>query len=180
MKRSLIICGAIGSGKWAISWYISEKTGGSIFTLSSIPGNFLREFDIAATRENYARMSWLLRSTFWEDIFLRAVERFIENSPDHILIFDWPRRVNVIEKIMELTDAMIIYIEASDEKRYERIQTRWEKLDEGSLTLEQFLEQEELNTEKELETIRNMADIIIENIGTKEELFAKIDTILLS
>ncbi len=88
--------------------------------------------------------------------------------------------MNVIEKIMELTDAMIIYIEASDEKRYERIQTRWEKLDEGSLTLEQFLEQEELNTEKELETIRNMADIIIENIGTKEELFAKIDTILLS
>ena len=174
MKRSFIICGAIGSGKWTVSRYISEQTGGSIFTISSIPGNFLREFDIAATRENYTKMSWLLRSTFWEDIFLRAVERFIENSPDQILIFDWPRKVNMIEKITELTDAMIIYIESSPEKRYERIRTRWEKHDEGSLTLEQFLEHEELTTEKELETIRDMADIVIENMGTKEELFRKI------
>lgn len=80
----------------------------------------------------------------------------------------------MIEKITELTDAMIIYIESSPEKRYERIRTRWEKHDEGSLTLEQFLEHEELTTEKELETIRDMADIVIENMGTKEELFRKI------
>ena len=174
MKRSFIICGAIGSGKWTASRYISEQTGGSIFTLSSIPGKFLKEFDIRETRENYAKMSWLLRSTFWEDIFSRAVEKFIENSPNAILIFDWPRKVSVIEKIMELTKTTIIYIETSPEKRYERIRARSEKHDEASLTFEQFLKQEDLTTEKELKTIRSMADIVIENTGKKEELFEKI------
>lgn len=175
MKQSFIICGAIGSGKWTVWDYISRHTGGSIFTLSNIPGNFLRAFDIRETRGNYAKMSWLLRSTFWEDIFLRAIERFIANSHDTILIFDWPRKVNVIEKIQELTESTLIYIDTPPKIRYERIHMRWEKHDEISLTFEQFLEQEGLTTEKELEEIRKMADIVIENMGKKEELFERID-----
>ncbi len=174
MKQSFIICGAIGSGKWIVSWYIYEQTGGSIFRLSSIPGGFLREFEIAETRENFAKMSWLLRSTFWEDIFLRAIEQYIEKSNDTIIIFDWPRKVNVIEKIMELTDAMLIYIDTPPDIRFERIRMRWEKHDEISLTLDEFLEQEELTTEKELGTICDMTDIVIENTGTEEELFRRI------
>ncbi len=174
MIQSYIICGAIGSGKWTASRYISEQTGGNIFTLSSIPGRFLKEFDIRETRENYAKMSWLLRSTFWGDIFSRAVELFIENSPDTIVIFDWPRRVSVIEKIQELTESKLIYIDAPVQIRYDRIVWRSAKHDESLLTFEQFLEHEDLNTEKELDSIREIADIIIENNGTREGLFRKI------
>lgn len=47
------------------------------------------------------------------------------------------------------------------------------------MSYEQFLSDENLESEKENLAIRELADIVIENNSTKEELFRKIDSLSL-
>ncbi len=116
-------------------------------------------------------MSSLIREVFGEDAFVRAVDKFLDGFEGSTIIFDGPRKVNLIRKIEERTEAKIIFIDAIPEIRYEGIIERSEKQNESTLSYEQFLEQENLKTEGEMEEIRALADIVVENNGEREEFF---------
>jgi dephospho-CoA kinase len=90
------------------------------------------------------------------------------------IIFDGPRKMNMIEAIKKLTDAYIIYIESAPDLRYARIKNRDEKSGESLLTYEKFLENDRQKNESELLDIRATADIIIENNGTLEDAQKKL------
>jgi dephospho-CoA kinase len=47
------------------------------------------------------------------------------------------------------------------------------------MSYEQFLSDENLESEKENNTIRELADMVIENNSTKDELFGQIDTYIM-
>ena len=47
------------------------------------------------------------------------------------------------------------------------------------MTYEQFLQDEELETENEQNELRKIADFVIDNNSTKENFFREIDTFLL-
>ena len=47
------------------------------------------------------------------------------------------------------------------------------------MSYEQFLSDENLESEKENNTIRELADMVIENNSTKEILFRQIDSLIL-
>ncbi len=49
---------------------------------------------------------------------------------------------------------------------------------EGKITYEKFLENEEAETEKRIEMIGKGADYVIDNSGTLDELFEKVDEIM--
>jgi dephospho-CoA kinase len=74
--------------------------------------------------------------------------------------------------------AKIIYVTAPAGIRFVRYQQRHEKTDDGQMTLEQFLEQEKQPTEIGIPALGAKADFKIENTGSLEELYAKVDEII--
>ena len=175
---SYIITWTNGSGKWTVVKYLAENTGGSIYRISDIAKHILEAFDIGASRENIGKLSELLRQSFWEDIYARAVALFLAEKDSWTFIFDWPRRLSVIETIRGYGITQIIWIETPVMTRYERIRIREEKFGESTLSYEAFLSQEDDPAERELESIRDRADIIIENDGTRDELLMKLASII--
>lgn len=175
---SYIICGPIWAGKGTLSKYLADILYAEVFRLSSIPTKLLDSVDALSTRENLAKMSASLRYIFWEDIFIRAVERYIDTYTGMSIIFDGPRRVDMIQAIQKLTDATIIYIDAPPEIRYTRVSIRDDKIDERGVTYEQFQDRDTEKNERELPFIRDIADSIIENTGTLEEVQKKLLTII--
>ena len=171
---SYIITWTNGSGKWTVVKYLAENTGGSIYRISDIAKQILEAFDIGASRENIGKLSELLRQSFWEDIYARAVALFLAEKDSWTFIFDWPRRLSVIETIRGYGITQIIWIETPVMTRYERIRLREEKFGESTLSYEEFLSQED----DQLTSIRDRADIIIENDGTREELLMKLAAII--
>ena len=75
--------------------------------------------------------------------------------------------------------AKIIYITAPVELRYERFMNlRREKGDDGKQTFEEFSLQEQEWTEIQIPILGAQADFKIENTGSLEELYTKVDEII--
>ncbi len=74
--------------------------------------------------------------------------------------------------------ARIIYITAPAEIRFQRYQQRREKADDGQMDFKAFCEQEKEPTEVGIPDLGAKADFKIENTGTLEELYAKVDNIV--
>jgi dephospho-CoA kinase len=62
--------------------------------------------------------------------------------------------------------------------RYQRFLERKEKKEDGSESLKQFLAQEKEWIEKEIPKQGIQADFRIDNAGTREELYKKVDAII--
>jgi dephospho-CoA kinase len=57
--------------------------------------------------------------------------------------------------------------------------TRHEKIDDGKLSFEAFAKQDQVElTEKDIPALGGRADFKIENVGSLEELYGKIEMIL--
>ena len=63
------------------------------------------------------------------------------------------------------------------EHRFERIKTRKEKVGEDQTSFEQFLKEEQIETELEIKNIGQGADITIINDGSIEDLREKVETL---
>ncbi len=169
-----------GSGKGTVSEFLSQNIGGSIYRISDIAKNILWEFHIPTSRENLSKISEMLRRYFWEDIYAHAVGKYLRENNSGTIIFDGPRRESVIDAIENLSDSQIIWIETSPRIRYERMRGRGEKDSEALMSYEVFQGHEGNASEQELDAIRERADIVIENDGTREELMWKLQIFITS
>ncbi len=176
-KTFFIISGLPGAGKWTVAVYLSEKYHIPHFSTWDIFRDIFRQFGIPETRENFSHFIATMKATFWEDIIARGIETRIWFFNWDSLIVEWVRHPSVLDMIRSKWNVKIIYIDTEWEKRYERMRERWEKQNESSMSYQEFLDQDWLSSEKNLSFIRELADILIENNGTKEELSHKIDLI---
>ena len=176
--RIYIICGPNGSGKSIVVEYLREKYDAKVFRPSDIARTFLEEFDIPVTRTHLSRMMWLLRRELTSTVFIPPALQFLSENRDAICIFDGIRKVHFIEAIKKEW-ATIISIESHPDIRYARIQNRGEKEDEDDMSYDDFLRDESLESESDMWAIRDMADIIVDNSGTKEELYRVLNHSLL-
>ncbi len=119
----------------------------------------------------------VLRREFTPWVYLLAAHECIEKQKGKTIIFDGIRKKYFIDDLRKLW-ARVLYISADSTLRYNRISERWEKDWEKNLSLEKFQADELLESEKELDIIEKNADAIIENNGSLEELFERIDIFL--
>jgi dephospho-CoA kinase len=177
MKTIYIITWKSGVGKWALCQYLAKRDNCVIFKPSSLTARILQEFNIPETRENFSKMMHTLRANFSQDIYVFAAYEFIENCTDNQIIIDGIRKIHFIKKLQEMYDCKVIFIDSTDSNRWQRIKDRWEKHNESSMSFDQFLIEDWLASEQEIEEIRSIADSMIENNWNKEEFYKKLDSI---
>lgn len=176
MSRVLGLIGRIGSGKTAVSEYLQENYGAKEHRFSQILMDILDRLYLPHERANLQKLGKSLRAELGTDVIVNAFKQDLEKDTSEILIVDGIRYENEVELLKE-KKGILIFVTASPEARYERAVKRGEK-GEAKITFEQFLESEKAETEKHIEAIKSSADYTIDNSGTLDELYKKVDGII--
>ncbi|RLG55545.1 MAG: hypothetical protein DRN88_05550 [Candidatus Hydrothermarchaeota archaeon] len=176
MKIVIGLTGKIGAGKSAVAKYISKNYNASEHRFSQILMDILDRLYLPHKREYLQSLGACLRK-IREDVIVEAFKKDLEKDKSEIIVIDGIRYPNEVKMLRSFEKNVLICIEAPVELRYERCKKRKEK-EETRLTFEEFLKNEEAETEKRIEEICKEADFIINNDSTLEELFKKVDEIM--
>jgi dephospho-CoA kinase len=177
MKNVIGLAGAIGSGKTAVSDHICAKYGAKQLRYSRILMDVLGRLNLPEDRSNLQTLGESLRRSFGPDVVVNAFRKDLEACPAKIIVVDGIRYPNEVEMLRQLENDLLLYIDAPVEVRYRRALSRAEK-GEAALSLKEFVKAGSRETEKRLPDIKKAADYVIENDGTVNSLYSKIDAIL--
>ncbi|UCE22045.1 MAG: AAA family ATPase [Candidatus Aminicenantes bacterium] len=173
--RLIGLTGTNGSGKGEVAAYLQKK-GYAYFSLSDVIRVAIRKDGKEDTRDNLIEKGNELRKKYGPDILARmAMERVKDKA-----VIDSIRNPSEIEYLRKEKEFILLAIDAPVELRYERVKQRGRQ--ESVSTLEEFIkkEKEEMtDSEKgqQLHSCMKMADIIIMNDGTLEDLHLKLEEI---
>lgn len=176
MKKVIWIIWKMWAWKDIVWDYISEKFWINKYIISSKLKEEADKKWIEKTRINLINIWRELAMEFWDWIL---AQKLLEDSKWDIILAIWMRQLWQLDFFKKNTNFTLIWIESSDEIRFERIIKRRKFWD--AKTLKQFKEEEKEEDGKSVQKIShclNMADYIIENNGDLEEFFEKIDNIL--
>jgi dephospho-CoA kinase len=177
MKLVIGLVGRIGSGKSAVSEHLRSKYGASQHRFSQILEDLLDRLYLPHKREYLQRLGASLRAELGMDTIVNAFRKDLEKDPSDIIVVDGIRYENEVEMLRGFKNNVLIFIDAPARDRYERCVVRGEK-EEAELSFAEFLEIEMRETERRIDVIGKKSDYIIENTGTLEELFQKVDEII--
>lgn len=171
VKLVIGLVGEKGGGKGKCTELIKKfSTERIVFVksvrFSDVLNDILTTLHISASRENLQKLVLNLKNAFGPDILTNAVYRRILNEQSDIVILDgirWPTDEQMLRK---LPNNVLVYITADVQIRYERTKMRGEKADEDKTTFEQFLKEEQVETELFIPQIGSRADIKIDNNGS--------------
>ncbi len=172
----IAFCGKRYSGKDEGCTYLVSEYGFTQMDFSKNAINpILEKENKAITRDNQVELVGRLRKDRGINIFAKLLaEKMAQNSTISGL-----RYKEEAEYLREKfgNKFKLIAVEADDKIRYERSLKQKVK-GEGSHTFEQFLERENLPTERVIPETMKLADFTITNNGSLEELYRQLDTIL--
>jgi len=171
------LTGRIGAGKGTAAEYLKKKYKAQQFVYSDILADILVRLHKPVTRENLQDLGQGIRAALGKDVLVEAMKGDLKASKAEMLLVDGIRYVNEVEMLRTFPHNVLIFIDAPVEARYERARKRAEK-GEGSLSLLQFKEREKAATEKELDSIKSLADYVIDNSATVKDLHARIDQLM--
>lgn len=178
----MIIIGLIGeqgSGKGTIADYLVKKHSAHKFRFSQVWDDILQRLHIPNERKNQIALATAIRETFGENILAKVLTHDIEVGDHDINVIDGLRMPSELEIFRKVPSFHLIYVTGPIERRFELIKKRKEKSGEENLTFEEFKHTEEnAVTEIHIPEIAKSADSTIENTGTLEELYAKVDALL--
>jgi dephospho-CoA kinase len=178
-KQQRIIIGLVGeklAGKDTVANYLVEKHGAFHVRFTHILDEILNSLNLPISRQNEIDLGLGLRKIFDERVLGTAVIKRIQSSQINMVVVNGIR-MDEMEEIKKL-GATIVYVTASPKIRYDRYMQRHEKTDDGVLPYEQFMEQDKTPTEVGIPALGAKADFKIENEGSLEELYRKVDDII--
>lgn len=179
MSKIIIgLAGEMASGKGTISGYLEKKYGAKTYRFSDVLRNILKILYVEESRGNISDLSSVVRKTFGEDIISKAAAENIKEIDNEIVILDGARRPDDLKYLKEMPEFKLVFVDTDIDNRYERIIKRGENLDDNAKTPEEFKRDHEREAESQASVLKNMADIIINNNGTIEDLHKQVDEIL--
>lgn len=177
MEKTIIIglMGTIGSGKTTVSDYLVKKGFERV-----IMGNLIRakavEEGLELTRENLTFIQEKYRNDYGKDYFINYAIKKLKDSGKKLLLIDGIR-LPVDAEIAKRERAFLILVDAPPEVRFERLKER--KRENDPQTLEDFRMQEELELKTFfLDSTLKHVDYTIDNSGTPEETYKKVDELI--
>lgn len=170
------LTGTNGAGKGEAARFFVGN-GFTFYSLSDIIRLELKNQGLEENRDNLIRMGNELRESFGADVLARKVMALIS---DHSVI-DSIRNPEEIGALREYPGFVLLAIDAPVAVRFERTLKRGRN--ESSRTLEQFQakeaeERSERKNGQQLHSCMKLADHIIQNDGSLEELQAQLEIFL--
>jgi dephospho-CoA kinase len=168
--------GQIGSGKDTVVKYISTKFSIPIISIGDIARKIAKDEGVPATRENLQKITERYYEKFGKTYFIEETVARIEHSGKEKMLITGiraPTDVTTLKNHFH-DDFVLIAIVADKRKRFQRLRMRQESRDPKKW--KEFLKQDQ--NEEEIFHISEackLADHIIENSGTLEDLFQKVD-----
>ena len=179
MKKTIIaLAGEMGCGKGAIAEYLIARHAAKKLRFSDVFRNILDRIHLEQSRENMAALSLALRNTFGSDILSDILAKDVENLDSPIIILDGVRRMSDLDRLRTMDGFRFVYIEADPMTRYHRVVARGENTPDSTMTYEGFLKESSLETETSIRALKDIADVVLENNGTLEELEAQCEKML--
>lgn len=172
------ISGEPGAGKDTVKEYLVKRYGAQSLSFSFILKDILYRLSLPFARKNYAALAEALRKAFGEHILATVLAIDARNSSKSIVVIDGIRKVAELEELRRLPNFYFIFVETDLRIRYERIKCRGTKSDDREKTFEEFVLDHTHAADREVCALKGMADAVIENNGTTQSLFARIDEAL--
>jgi len=178
MKKIIGLTGEMGAGKDTFCDHIIKASQEPVFCFkfSDPLSEVLKVFFDKVSREDQQWLAITLRERFGKDILAKAIKKKINNIEEGLIILNGIRyreEFNMIKKMA----GKIIYITADSKLRWQRLQDRGEKKDD-SAPYEKFLELEKAATESLIQEMGKEADLKIDNNGSFEEFYSRIDEVM--
>lgn len=177
MKLVIGLSGSIGSGKTTVSEHLQNNYGASKRGYSQILMDILDRLYLPHEREYLQKIGASLRDSLCEDVIVNAFQKDLEKDSSEIIVIDGIRYMNEVDMLRRFENNILLFIDAPVEMRYERCRRRGEK-GEDRISFEEFLMAENRETERQIPEIKKVAEYVIENTGTLEELLKRVDEIL--
>lgn len=177
-KIILGLAGEMASGKGTVAKYIMEKYPCNEHRFSTSLRDILDRLYLEQSREHMSHLSTALRKTFGEDLLAKVIFNDVQKDEKDIVVIDGVRRTDDIVHLRTLPHFKFVYIETDMRVRYDRIIRRAENSDDGRKTFEQFQNDHKLETEVQILGLKNIADFVVDNNGSIEDLYAQIDKII--
>lgn len=177
-----IIIGLVGeklAGKDTVAEYLVKKQGAFHIKFSHLLDEILEILDLPKTRRNEIDLGLGLRKIFGMEVLYRALKKRALTADAAMIIINGIRMDEFERMISDDLGAKMIYITAPLELRYQRYQNRHEKVDDGKLSFEEFGRQDrEEETERGIPGLGVRAAYRIDNTGTVEELYEKVENVI--
>ena len=177
-KIILGLTSQIAAGKGTTTEYLTKNYKASSYRFSTILRDVLNRLYLEHSRENISKISTVLRKNFSEDILAKVIYEDVKKDEREIIIVDGVQRLADIVYLKKLPGFRLVFISTDMEKRYQRIILRKENVDDTGKTFEQFKKDHELETELQIANLKEVADIVIDNNGSFEDLYKQVDKIV--
>ena len=177
-KRIIGLVGDIAAGKSTATEYIKQTHGATTYRFSTILRDIAKRLYLEENREHLQQLSTIIRQQFGDDILSKSIAHDVIQDNHPLIIVEGLRRPSDSTYLEQQPGFQLIYITADERLRWERLTKRGENKDDATKTFEQFKQDEQAEADSLIKDIAKKATHVIINNGTKEELYAHIDTII--
>lgn len=176
-----MIIGIVGkrlSGKNTIAEHLSINYGFQVLDYTKhILAPLLRKEKKPITRKNLIELATELRKHHGTKILTVMLCELINPEKNYVIAgIRFPEEVEFLKKKFG-KNFVLIAVESKPKLRYERARKRKTK-GEGNLSYHRFFQIERLPTERIIPETMKLADFRLQNNGSLEELYEKIDTLM--
>jgi dephospho-CoA kinase len=180
MPQKIIIglTGQIACGKGVIKKYLIEKYGASDYRFSTILRDIAKRLHIEPSRNNLIDLSTGLRKQFGEDILAHTMAEDLKHDEHNMIIVDGIRRMTDIIHMKKIPGFHLIRVVANEKLRYLRVVFRNENPGDDKKTFEDFLKDQNKETEVTIPEVMSNANYEIINEDVIEKLHEDIERIM--
>jgi len=166
------LTGLPGSGKSELGRVLKDH-GHPLIRMGDMVWDHVRELGLELTSMNVGRIAHERREREGPDIWARVTARSIhdltKDDPQNLVFIDGVRSIQEADHFREtLENFRIVAVHTSPKTRYDRIMAR--KRIDDTLSYESFIEREQRELSWGIAKVIVLADIMVVNDGTKEEL----------
>lgn len=175
------ITGTIGAGKGTVVEYLVKNNGFKHFSARDLIVEEVNKRGLENTRDNMVVVANDLRQKYGSGYVADELYRRASVSGDNCII-ESIRTVGEIESLNNKGNFILLAVDAEPRTRFERILVRKTMTD--NVSFDKFLEDENKEMESDDPNKQNLkkciqiADFVIDNNGTLNELHSKIEEIL--
>ena len=175
-KCMIGLLGTIGAGKTAISEYLVKNHNFYKIGMGDLVREVAKQESLELTRENLQIIQKKYRDDYGKGYFIKeTIKRLKESGRDRLLIDGIRTPTDASEA--KKAGAVLILIDAPKKARYERLKAR--KREGDAQTFEHFSEQEKREWKMlEFKETLKLVDVKMENSGSLQEIYNKIDKII--